>query len=131
MPEMTSYAPGTPSWIDLGSPDLERSKKFYTSLLGWTAAPPAAEAGGYTIFTLRGKDVAGLGPLMGEGQPPAWQTYVSVDDADKTTELVKTAGGVVYVEPMDVMDVGRMAVFADPTGAAFCIWQPREHIGAG
>ena len=67
---------------------------------------------------------------MGEGQPPSWTTYVSVDDADKTAARVTEAGGQVLVEPMDVMAAGRMAVFMDPTGAAFSIWQPGETIGA-
>ena len=68
---------------------------------------------------------------MMEGQPPAWTTYVSVEDADESIAKVKAAGGTVFVEPMDVLDVGRMAVFADPTGAAAAVWQPRRHIGAG
>ena len=75
--------------------------------------------------------MAGAGPIMMEGQPPAWTTYVSVTDADDAIAKVKAAGGTVFVEPMDVLDVGRMAVFADPTGAAAAVWQPRLHIGAG
>jgi predicted enzyme related to lactoylglutathione lyase len=71
-----------------------------------------------------------MGPLMGEGQPPSWTTYVSVDDADKTAARVTEAGGQVLMEAMDVMAAGRMAVFMDPTGAAFSIWQPGETIGA-
>ena len=82
------------------------------------------------MFTLRGRNVAGLGPIMMEGQPAAWTTYVSVEDADATVAKVKEAGGTVYVEPMDVLDVGRMAVFADSTGAAAAVWQPRAHQGA-
>ena len=31
---------------------------------------------------------------------------------------------------MDVMDLGRMAVFADPTGAVFGVWQPKAFAGA-
>ena len=34
------------------------------------------------------------------------------------------------MEPFDVMDAGRMAVFTDPEGAAFCVWQAKEHKGA-
>jgi predicted enzyme related to lactoylglutathione lyase len=55
---------------------------------------------------------------------------VSVADADETAAKVKDAGGSVVVEPMDVMDLGRMAYFADPTGAVFGIWQPRSFSGA-
>ena len=36
----------------------------------------------------------------------------------------------MIVEPMDVMGLGRMAVFADPTGAVFGIWQPGTFAGA-
>ena len=78
-----------------------------------------------------GVPVAGAGPIVMEGQPPAWTTYISVTDADQAVAKVKAAGGTVFVEPMDVLDVGRMAVFADPTGAAAAVWQPRRHIGAG
>jgi predicted enzyme related to lactoylglutathione lyase len=67
---------------------------------------------------------------MGEGQPSVWVSYVSVDDADATVERATKAGATVFVAPMDVSDIGRMAVFADPTGAAVGIWQPKTFIGA-
>lgn len=132
MPEVTKYPAGTPSWVDLGSPDPDASASFYSDLFGWTVedAGPVEETGGYRMCMLRDKYVAGLGPLMGEGQPPSWTTYVSVDDADKTAARVTEAGGQVLVEPMDVMTAGRMAVFMDSVGAAFSIWQPADHIGA-
>jgi predicted enzyme related to lactoylglutathione lyase len=131
MPTMTSYEPGTPSWVDLASPDLPGSVAFYRALFGWDAIDQGEEAGHYHMFELNGVPVAGAGPIMMEGQPPAWTTYVSVSDADEAIDKVKKAGGMVFVEPMDVLDVGRMAVFADPTGAAAAIWQPRSHPGAG
>ena len=34
------------------------------------------------------------------------------------------------MDPFDVLDAGRMAVFADPAGAVFCLWQPNDHRGA-
>ncbi len=131
MVAMTEYEPGTPSWVDLASPDLPASIAFYTSLFGWKAIDQGPEAGGYTMLELDGQPVAGAAPIMMEGQPPAWTTYVSVTDADRSVATVKKAGGTVFVEPMDVLDVGRMAVFADPTGAAIAIWQPKLHQGAG
>ena len=67
---------------------------------------------------------------MQEGQPTAWATYISVADADETAAKVKAAGGTVVVEPMDVTDIGRMALFADPTGAVFGVWQPKTFTGA-
>jgi hypothetical protein len=131
MPARTSYEPGTPSWVDLASADLPASTAFYSSLFGWEAMDQGEEAGHYHMFEKNGVPVAGAGPLMMEGQPAAWTTYISVTDADASVARVKEAGGMVFVEPMDVLEVGRMAVFADPTGAAAAVWQPRQHIGAG
>jgi len=131
MTERTSYAPGTPSWVDLGTPDIDATVAFYSGLFGWQIEEGPPEAGGYRMCMLGDKPVAGMGPLMGEGQPSAWSTYVSVADADATAKAVDAAGGMTFVPPMDVLTVGRMAVFADPTGAAISIWQPRDHAGAG
>jgi uncharacterized protein len=132
MTEMTTYAPGTPCWVDLGSPDLDASIAFYGALLGWDVpeSENAEQTGGYRIATQGGKSAAGMMPLMQEGQPTAWTTYVSVDDADATAAAVREAGGNVIAEPMDVMELGRMAIFADPTGAVFGIWQPGSFAGA-
>ncbi len=133
MSQMTTYAPGTPSWVDLGTPDLDASVGFYGGLFGWDVpeSENVEQTGGYRRATKNGADVAGMMPLMQEGQPPAWSTYVSVEDADATAAAVKGAGGSVIAEPMDVMDLGRMAIFADPTGAVFGVWQPGTFPGAG
>jgi predicted enzyme related to lactoylglutathione lyase len=132
MVQKTSYDPGTPSWVDLGSPDPAAAADFYGNLFGWEigeAGPP--ETGGYRMCLLRGTPVAGIGTQQQTGMPPYWTTYVSVADADSTTKEVRNAGGQVFVEPMNVMDFGRMAVYADPSGAVFSAWQPINHIGAG
>jgi uncharacterized protein len=128
---MPEYAPGTPSWIELSSPDTNASAAFYSELMNWGATEPGpAESGGYRMFQQDGKNVGGLMGQMQPGQPTVWMTYVSVADADQTAEKVTAAGGGVVVEPMDVMDIGRMAVFADPTGAVFGVWQPKTFAGA-
>jgi predicted enzyme related to lactoylglutathione lyase len=132
MSERTSYTPGTPCWVDLATPDIEASARFYGEVLGWEVPelPTSAEMGGYRRAKRNGKDVAGVMPLMQEGQPPAWSTYVSVEDADATAAAVTANGGTQVAEPMDVMELGRMAIFTDPTGAFFGIWQPGTFTGA-
>jgi predicted enzyme related to lactoylglutathione lyase len=130
MPEFTSYPAGTPSWVDHAAKDVAASNSFYSNLFGWEAEDQGDEMGNYTILRKSGKSVAGNMTAMMEGQPSAWVSYVSVDDADATTDLAKKAGAVVFVEPMDVSDIGRMAIFADPTGAAIGIWQPKTFSGA-
>ncbi|MGA8726288.1 MAG: VOC family protein [Acidimicrobiales bacterium] len=131
MPKIDQYEPGTPSWVDLASPDLPASVSFYRDLFEWEPDDQGPDAGGYTIFRMGGEPISGAGPVMMEGQPTAWTTYVSVSDADAAVAKAKEAGAMVFVEPMDVMDVGRMAVFADPTGAVIAVWQPKAHKGAG
>jgi uncharacterized protein len=132
MSQRTSYAPGTPCWADLGTPDIDAAAAFYGGLFGWSVpeGENSEQTGGYRQAMLRGKPVAGVMPLMQEGQPPAWSTYVSVEDAEATAAKVREAGGTVLAEPMDVMELGKMAVFADPTGAVFGIWQPGTFVGA-
>jgi predicted enzyme related to lactoylglutathione lyase len=131
MTEPTSYAPGTPSWIDLGTPDPAAAAAFYTDLFGWDVIDQGPEAGNYRMCELRGKPVAGLGPQMNTDMPPWWTTYITVASADDIVTAVTANAGTVMVPPMDVMDVGRMAVCADPGGAVFSIWEPRAHIGCG
>jgi uncharacterized protein len=128
---MPQYAPGTPSWIELSSPDTDASVAFYRELMGWSATEPGpAETGGYRMFQHDGGNVAGLMKKMQQEQPTAWATYISVADADQTARKVSDAGGTVIVEPMDVLDLGRMAFFLDPGGAAFGVWQPKSFAGA-
>lgn len=133
MSERTSYAAGTPNWVDLSTPDQDGAEEFYGPLFGWSFDPGEnpEETAGYRSAMLGDQPVGGTMRIMQEGQPPAWSTYISVDDADATIEAVKANGGSVAVEPMDVMDIGRMAFFVDPTGAFCGIWEPKTFPGAG
>ena len=129
MVEMTDYASGTPSWVDVSTPNMEATKTFYSGLFGWEATS-YPEMGGYTNFTKGGKLVCGAAPTQSPDQHPAWGTYISVDDADATAQAVRENGGQVAMPPMDVSELGRMAIFQDPTGAFFGVWQPGQHKGA-
>jgi predicted enzyme related to lactoylglutathione lyase len=133
MPERDGYIPGVPCWVDTSQPDPDAAVAFYRDLFGWEfedVLPPGSE-GKYFIARIRGGDVAAVGSVP-EGAPPAamWNTYVWVESADETASKVADSGGRIVTEPFDVMDSGRMAVFTDPEGAAFCIWQANEHKGA-
>ena len=133
MLERDGYLPGVPCWIDTPQPDPEAAVAFYSGLFGWDFEDvmPPGSAGTYFIARLRGGDVAAVGSQP-EGGPPmaVWNTYVWVESADEAASKVQAAGGRVLTEPFDVMDAGRMAVFTDPEGAAFCVWQAKEHKGA-
>ena len=133
MPERDGYIPGVPCWIDTSQPDPQAAVDFYSGLFGWEfedVMPPGTE-GSYFSARIRGGDVAAVSSAP-EGAPPmaTWNTYIWVDSADETASKVRDAGGSVVVEPFDVMDAGRMAVFADPEGAVFSVWQAKGHKGA-
>ena len=133
MPERDGYMPGVPCWIDTSQPDPEAAVDFYSGLFGWDfedVMPPGAP-GKYFIARLRGGDVAAVGSQP-QGAPPmaVWNTYVWVQSADEAAANVRQAGGRVLTDPFEVMDAGRMAVCTDPEGAAFCVWQAKEHRGA-
>lgn len=132
MSERTSYAPGTPCWVDLTTPDVEGAERFYGELFGWEVPerPDSREMGGYRRAELHGKDVAGVMPLMQEGQPPVWTTYISVDYADPISRAIQENGGTMINAPMAVKSFGRLAHFTDPEGAFFGIWEPADFAGA-
>jgi predicted enzyme related to lactoylglutathione lyase len=122
-----------PCWIDTSQPDPEAALEFYGQLFGWEFEDvmPPDSPGKYFIGRIRGLDVAGVGSIPeGAPQMPTWNTYVWVDSADETAAKVEEAGGSVVTEPFDVMSAGRMAVFTDPEGAVFCVWEARESRGS-
>ncbi|OWY60607.1 hypothetical protein B7486_68275, partial [cyanobacterium TDX16] len=130
MATRTSYAPGTPCWVDLGSPDLDGSARFYGEVLGWRREDLGPEAGGYSLFHLGEARVAGLGPLPSPDVPPSWTVYVQTTDLEATSAKVVEAGGTVVVPPMEVMEDGSMAVYLDPQGSPVSAWQPDQFAGA-
>lgn len=130
MTDIDSYKPGSFCWVELGTTDQNAAKRFYGELFGWVANDmPMGPEGVYTIFKLNGRDAAAGYTLRQDqrarGVPPHWILYVTVESADAKAGQAAKAGGTVLAGPFDVMDVGRMAVLTDPTGAAFCVWQAK------
>lgn len=147
MPERDGYIHGVPCWVDASEPDPDAAVTFYGGLFGWEfkdVMPPSSEgkyfiarcrSRGWSLFDrsgdLRSGDVAAVGSIR-EAVPPTamWNTYVWVDSADEAAASVRDAGGGVVLQPFDFMGASRMALFTDPEGAAFCVWEAKEHKGA-
>jgi uncharacterized protein len=126
-----AYAQGVPCWVDLMSSDPEAARAFYAGLFGWDIQVGGEDTGYYSIALLEGRSVAGIGGQPApEGMPTAWTTYLAVDDLDATAAAFTGAGGSLMMPPMDVMDIGRMAIGVDPTGGAVGLWQAGTHLGA-
>jgi hypothetical protein len=133
MLKRNGYLPGVPCWVDANQPDPEAAVGFYGGLFGWEFedTTPPGSADRYFIARLHGGDVAAIGALPDDAPPvAAWNTYIWVENADETAAQTLAAGGLVVADPFDVGDAGRMALFSDPEGAAFRVWQARRHRGA-
>jgi uncharacterized protein len=147
MPERDGYIPGVPCWVDASEPDPEAAVDFYGDLFGWELQDvmPAGlegryfiarcETTGWSLFDMSGDvrrgDVAAVGCIP-EAAPPAamWNTYFWVDSAYEAASKIRDAGGGVVTEAFDFLDACRMAVFTDPEGAAFRVWEAKEHRAA-
>jgi uncharacterized protein len=147
MPERDGYIPGVPCWVDASEPDPQAALEFYAGLFGWefedvmpassgsTYFIARAEASSSSIFDTSGEvrrgDVAAVRSIP-EAAPPMsmWSTYFWVDSADEAASTVRDAGGRVVTEPFEFMNACRLAVFTDPEGARFGVWEAREHRGA-
>ncbi|MGW1075852.1 VOC family protein [Streptomyces sp. NPDC002537] len=139
MPDVTGpYAPGTPCWVDLMVPDQQAALDFYRDLFGWQGETGPPETGGYAVCSLNGKPVAGIMTAMNpDGSKPdptpptVWTTYIATADVDAAEKAITGNGGQVMMPGMDVLELGRMAVASDPTGAVFGLWQAKDFPGAG
>jgi predicted enzyme related to lactoylglutathione lyase len=125
----TPWPNGTPCWVDYGAADLDATKTFYSSLLGWEYLGVEPEYGGYLTAVLKGEQAAGLGPQQDPNDPPRWTTYFATDDAAATAVRITEAGGTVLVEPMEVGPRGTMVIALDPQGNPFGLWQSGMNTG--
>jgi predicted enzyme related to lactoylglutathione lyase len=99
--------------------------------LGYRYAEVGARTGyssGTFCWAHLGARVAAL--HVATDQPPHWNNYVSVEDADVVARRAQELGGSVFAGPLDVLSAGRMAAISDPQGAMVIAWQPAELVGA-
>ncbi|GAA0947927.1 VOC family protein [Actinocorallia libanotica] len=130
MSERRSYPPGVPCWVDLSTPDTQGAAGFYGALFGWRAGFEAEpEAHGYGLFHLRGKKVAGIGPVFHEDLPAGWHSYVAVADLAETLQKASAAGGHVALPQTQITHAGRMAGLRDRENAFLPLWQAEQHHG--
>jgi predicted enzyme related to lactoylglutathione lyase len=123
------YPAGVPCWIDIAVPDPEGAAAFYGGLFGWDVD----DTGRYLVAQLgeQERTVAGIRPAEDDDpRPPAWTTYVCVDDVARSAGRVGAAGGRIVVPPTTSAGGARVALVADPAGAVFGLWEPSGRRGA-
>jgi len=134
MKKIEKHSPGSFCWIELATSDQNAAKKFYSSLFGWSADDsPIGPSEFYSMFKLNGGNVGAAYTMRpdqrAQGIPPYWMLYIATANADATAKRAGELGAKICAAPFDVMDVGRMAVIQDPTGAMFSVWQAKKHGG--
>ena len=117
---------GTLCWADLSTPDQNSAGDFYAKLFGWKIMKEDEDPAHNYHHIANGEDfIGGIPPASHRDPrtPPHWLIYFSVSDCEGVVTRAKGLGAKVYVPPMNIEDLGRMAVLADPQGAAFAIFQ--------
>ncbi len=113
--------PGKFSWNELVTTDVESASAFYTNLFGWSTVPFGQH---YILFNNGDQSVAGLMKSPQPGRPAQWIAYVSVEDVDASVAKALDLGGRIVVPPMDIPEVGRIAVAQDPQEALIGLFRP-------
>jgi predicted enzyme related to lactoylglutathione lyase len=133
---MTTYSQpkpaGTPTWVDLITPDIDAARNFYHAVFGWDYDIGGPEFGGYTTARLGQRTTAGMAGNQ-PGAPPmpaAWSLYFASDNIEADVARAVGLGATMLYPPMVVGEFGSMATCEDPTGAAFSFWQAGQHVGS-
>lgn len=120
--EITTHPLGSISFVDLAAAEPEKQGRFYAEVLGWEQL--TLPGGAYTMFTSSGLPVAGMLPIR---QPSdlgtQWSTYVTVADVDGICGQAEALNGAVLQAPFELAGAGRVAMIADPSGAAICVFE--------
>ena len=114
----------------------DRMAKFYESAFGWQMQPMGEQSGNYVLATTTPSSAEGRpttpGCINGGFFPkkPDWpmqhpSVVISVPDIHAAMEKVKSAGGEVLGEPMEIPGVGPYVSFVDTEGNRVSLLQPR------
>lgn len=119
-------------WYELITNDPEAAARFYGTVVGWSVEESVDP--GYQFWRSGAAGIGGLlaiGPqAAAKGMRPAWLGYVEVADVDATTAAFIAAGGAQLMPAEDIPGAGRIAMLADPQGAAIYVMTPSGQGGS-
>ena len=115
-------------WSELMTRDVPAALKYYESVCGWRFDTMPTDTGDYYVARKGDRPMAGIMDMTGlpgvEEVPPHWFTYLAVNDLDAAISETTAQGGTIRRPPFEVPDIGRIAIIADPTGAALGLMTP-------
>jgi predicted enzyme related to lactoylglutathione lyase len=119
---------GRPLWYELMTTDMKAAEAFYHAVVGWTGAPFEGSPQPYTML-MRSGDVP-VGGVVTTPEtvkaPPFWAMYVGVPKLEDAAATIARLGGRAISPVIEVPNIGRMQMMADPQGAAFYIYEPES-----
>jgi len=114
-------------WIDLESTDAEGARQFYSTVFGWEFRNIGKEENYYQAEHV-GFAVCGLS--QSNISTTRWHSYIHTADAAALAESARDLGSPETGDVKQLGDLARIAEITDPTGGAFRVWEPINHIGA-
>ena len=114
-------------WFEVPADDLDRARKFYGSLFGWSFAIIPAAIDDYWHIDTGGKDATPDGGLMPRMHPRQSITnYVGVPSVTVAMKKVDKLGGTVCTSKTAVPRMGYFAICQDTEGNTFALWEMNE-----
>jgi predicted enzyme related to lactoylglutathione lyase len=119
-------------WHELMTTDTKAASAFYPKVTGWRTQPWDKDPS-YTLWLSAKGPFGGVRTLpdAARAQGPAWLAYIGTPDVDATLQNAQRLGARVSMGATDLPETGRMAVLADPQGAAFALFSAASGSQAG
>ncbi len=123
------------AYFEIPADDVDRAKRFYRSLLGWTIEPTTAPLEPEAAAAMQYQDVttgeAQEGTLNSGGMyrrqtSEVITNHVEVEDIDAVLANVERLGGKIVMPKMEMGEIGLDAVIQDTEGNTIGLWQPAK-----
>ena len=121
------------AYFQIPADDIDRAKRFYRSLLGWTIEPTTASQSPEEAATLQYQDVVtgeaeegtlNTGGLYRRQTSEQIMNHVKVENLDEVLANVERLGGTIVMPKMDMQEIGLDTVIRDTEGNTIGLWQP-------
>src|SRR5215204_2121209 len=111
------------AWYDIMAVDETATNPFYSELFGWDVSNEPRPGDGYRMVTFDGQGLGGSLPFETESGRSHWMGYIQVTGIEEHIAQARELGATIFVELMEIPNIGKFAVLDDPTGAPFYLYE--------
>ena len=121
--------------FEMPAKDKKRVAAFYSEVFGWGMNILGSEMGNYVLATTTPVDENNMakepgainGGFFDYSEKDSFpHVVISVDDLKESIEKVKSSGGKIEGEPMDIQGIGTYVSFRDSEGNRVGMIQPTK-----